>query len=141
MSAMTTKIALRPRIRNEFREQDFGNPFFPAAVLRRESNRHPMVMFAALSAICLGSMALVPTAGTPFYSMGSEPAAPRIVKAAMLPAPPLVDEAGKGARLVMQDGGGTDVVSEERKPAPRPVVHGQGDMFASAEMPAGEAGL
>ena len=44
------------------------NPFFPQMALRRRSNDHPMVMFAALSGICLGAMALVPAVGPALVS-------------------------------------------------------------------------
>lgn len=65
------------------------NPFFPALALRRRSNEHPMVMFATLAGICLGTMALVPTAGPSLTSPDRS-----MVKPASF-----VENTGKGPRL------------------------------------------
>jgi hypothetical protein len=66
------------------------NPFFPQLALRRRSNEHPMVMFAALAALGLGAMALAPGAA-PALAAGDR--AP--VKMAET-----VPNTGKGPRLV-----------------------------------------
>lgn len=50
-------------VAHRFEPRERSNPFFPELALRRRSNDHPMIMFAALASICLGSMALIPTAG------------------------------------------------------------------------------
>ena len=44
------------------------NPFLPALALRRRSNDHPLIMFAALAGIGLGSMALIPSTGPALVS-------------------------------------------------------------------------
>ena len=43
---------------------------FPALELRRRTSDHPMVMFAVIVAAAFASMALVPTSGAAFASMG-----------------------------------------------------------------------
>lgn len=50
-------------VSHRFEPRERNNPFFPELQLRRRSNDHPMIMFATLAAIGLGSMALIPTAG------------------------------------------------------------------------------
>ncbi|WP_274627340.1 hypothetical protein [Arvimicrobium flavum] len=71
------------------RLHEHNSPFFPELALRRRSNEHPMVMFAALAGICLGSMALIPTAG-PALTSAERPT----VKTAEF-----VETTGKGGRL------------------------------------------
>lgn len=77
---------IAPRIDTEVLQ----NPFFPELALRRRSNEHPMVMFAALAGICLGSMALIPTAGPSLTSAERAP----------LKIAETVKNTGKSARLV-----------------------------------------
>jgi hypothetical protein len=43
---------------------------FPALQLRRRTSDHPMVMFAVIVAAAFASMALVPTSGAAFASLG-----------------------------------------------------------------------
>jgi hypothetical protein len=51
---------------------------FPVLELRRRTSDHPMVMFAVIVAAAFASMALVPTSGAAFASVGgSTPFAPR----------------------------------------------------------------
>ena len=51
---------------------------FPALELRRRTSDHPMVMFAVIVAAAFASMALVPTSGAAFASIGgSAPVAQR----------------------------------------------------------------
>jgi hypothetical protein len=66
------------------------NPFLPTLALRRRSHEHPMVMFAALASICLGSMALAPAAGPALAS--AELATVKLAET--------VENTGKGPRLV-----------------------------------------
>lgn len=75
--------AIRPRIGDEF-----DNPFFPALALERQSSRRPIVLLAALSGICLGSLGLS-AAGRALVSAPS--AQQEFVQT--------VDQAGKGPRL------------------------------------------
>lgn len=76
--------------RARFGDDRIHNPFLPELALRRRSNEHPMVMFAALAAVCLGSMALAPAAG---------PALASPVRAAVKVAE-TVEPTGKGPRLM-----------------------------------------
>lgn len=82
--AHTIKHRLEPRERH--------NPFFPELALRRRSNDHPMIMFAALAGICLSSMALIPTAGPSLTS----------AERGQVKMAEYVQPAEKGARLVPQ---------------------------------------
>jgi hypothetical protein len=82
--------AKSPVIKPRHDTEAIQNPFFPELALRRRSNEHPMVMFAALAGICLGSMALIPTAGPALASAERAP-----VKMAET-----IENSGKGARLV-----------------------------------------
>lgn len=68
------------------------NPFFPQLALRRRSNEHPMVMFATLAGICLGTMALIPTAGPSLVSPDRS----------MVKPAEFVENTGKGPRLQPQ---------------------------------------
>lgn len=76
------------------------NPFFPHLALRRRSNEHPMVMFATLAGICLGTMALVPTAGPSLVSPDRS----------MVKPAEFVENTGKGPRLQPQTD--TDIACE-----------------------------
>lgn len=60
------------KVSRRVEEAAMQNPFFPQIALRR-SNEHPMIMFAALAGIGLGSMALIPTAGPALVSAERAP--------------------------------------------------------------------
>ena len=77
-------------VSHRFEPRERNNPFFPELQLRRRSNDHPMIMFATLAAIGLGSMALIPTAGPSLTSGRGEQ-----VKTAEF-----VDRTEKGDRVV-----------------------------------------
>ena len=61
------------KVSRRVEEAAMQNPFFPQIALRRRSNEHPMIMFAALAGIGLGSMALIPTAGPALVSAERAP--------------------------------------------------------------------
>lgn len=77
-------------VKHRFEPRERNNPFFPELQLRRRSNDHPMILFATLAAIGLGSMALIPTAGPALTSGRGE----------QVKMPRFVERTEKGDRLV-----------------------------------------
>ncbi|MBN9071883.1 MAG: hypothetical protein J0H34_09830 [Rhizobiales bacterium] len=88
-------LAIRPRI-----EDELDNPFFPALTLRRSSNRRPMIVFALLSGLCLGAIALIPGGGLSLTA-GSDVQA--VSQSAQRIAAQTVNEAEKSDRLKLSE--------------------------------------
>ncbi len=88
-------LTIRPRI-----EDELDNPFFPALTLRRSSNRRPMIVFALLSGLCLGAIALIPGGGLSLTA-GSNVQA--VSQSAQRVAAQTVNEAEKSDRLKLSE--------------------------------------
>ena len=114
------------KVSRRVEEAAMQNPFFPQIALRRRSNEHPMIMFAALAGIGLGSMALIPTAGPALVSAERAPVkiAETLKNTGKGPRlQPLTDTDARQRRRTLAPASGSCGVRRSRPTAGRPAGH------------------